>query len=336
MARCKIMLWFVIVSLLSGCAPSVTNIMPLRYESDIKKRIFKSPSLDHIQLKTFTVLPSKLFKEGPPEIIGQTVLENEIVEMQILFFLRNFFETIGYKFVDASEHPDFVATIDGFMPYKEFEIPPQLRTVPKWIPGKTLTTSGGVSGTYRSSSGLGSRGTFGGSITTTTHIPGYMTNETYTVPGYTYGYYYPCARIDVFDSSRGKIIWTGYGVGKSKNSDFRVAIQVMIATLLQDFPNGPFLNLQYSIRDRFGFEFGVITNDGNNYYPCVTVIPNSPAKKAGIKQHDFILSIDGIPTKNKTVSEILDILERGSQKKKSLTLLRVNEKINVEIFSIKP
>lgn len=335
MARCKIILCVVVVLLLGGCAPSITNITSLRHESDLEKRIFKSPSLDHIQLRTFTVLPSKFFKEGPPEILGQTVLENEIVEMQILFFLRNIFESKGYKFVEASDHPDFVATIDGFMPYKEFDIPPQLRTIPKWIPGKTLTTSGGVSGTYRSS-GLGSRGTFGGSMTTTTYIPGYMTTETYTISGYTYSNYYPCARIDVFDSSSGKIIWTGYGVGASKNSDFRVASQVMIGAFLQDFPKGPFLYLKQSVRDRFGFEFGVLTNDGNNYYPCVTVIPNSPAKKAGIKQYDFILSIDGIPTKNKTVSEILDILERGSQKKKSLTLLRVNEMINVEIFGLNP
>ena len=61
-----------------------------------------------------------------------------------------------------------------------------------------------------------------------TYIPGYMTTQSYTRPGYTEGNFFPTSIIRIFDGKTQKQVWLGNGVGSSKNPDARVSCQDVI------------------------------------------------------------------------------------------------------------
>ncbi|MBW1768900.1 MAG: DUF4136 domain-containing protein [Deltaproteobacteria bacterium] len=293
----KNFLWGAAIIFFYGCAASTTNLSPVWPKDKPHIQTVKAPSLDNIKNKTFSVFPVSRLKREP-------LLKNDILEMQMLFFLRNVLEIRGYRYVKVTEKPDILATIDGHIQHKKNPVYPETLVSPKWVTGKTALK---------------------------TYVPGNMPKQTYKVPRYTEGTFYPVIRIDVLDPNTFKPIWTGMGVGTANNSDLSISSQTIVIFLLDEFPKGPW-SYDY-IMAPFGFGFFVFTNNGNDYYPTVfTVIKNSPADKAGIKRYDMISSIDGIAVRNKPVSEIINMFQKELGKKKSVTLFRLDKQIDVEIF----
>jgi hypothetical protein len=280
-----------------GCAASRTNLSPVHHKDTPRIQIFKAPSLDNIKLNTFSVFPVSRLKKEP-------LLKDDILEMQMLFLLRNIFEIRGYKYVEVTEKPDILATIDGHIQYKKDCVPPKTLESPKWFTEKRALD---------------------------TYVAGNMTKQIYTVPCHTAGTCYPVVRIDALEPNTLKPLWAGIGIGTAGNSDLRISSQTVVIFLLGKFPKGPFSHER--VMTPFGFDIFVFTNNGNDYYPTVfQLIENSPADKAGMKKYDMISSIDGISVRNKPVSEIIKMFQKKLGEKKSVTVFRLDKQISLEIF----
>jgi hypothetical protein len=290
----KNVLLIVAVILLAGCAPFASNLSPVFPRTKPQMKIIKPSSLDISQFRTFSVVPVSGLKKGP-------LLTNEIMELHMLFFLRNAFEFRGYRYVDRTENPDFLATIDGLVSFKPDDYLPKALTSPAWLPIQDISK---------------------------TFVSARMTTQTHKIPAHSGGTVYPDIRIDVLDPDTLKPLWAGIGWAAAKNPDLRISGQTIAIFLIGEFPQGPFpCN---DVAEAFGFAFYIFTNNGNDYYPTVfQVIDDSPAGKAGLMKYDMIASIDGLSVKNRPLSEIIKIFRKGSGNKRSLTLLRDNQKIDI-------
>jgi len=290
----KNVLLIVAVILLAGCAPFASNLSPVFPKTKPQMKIIKTPSLNNSQLRTFSVVPVSCLKKGP-------LITNEIIEMHMLFFLRNAFEFRGYRYVDGTENPDFLATIDGLVSFKPNDCLPKALTSPAWLPAQAISKN---------------------------FAPTRMTAQTYKIPAHTGGTVYPAVRIDVLDPDTLKPLWTGIGWAAARNPDLRISSQTIAIFLLGEFPQGPFSC--NDVTGAFGFAFYIFTNNGSDYYPTVfQVIDDSPAGKAGVMKYDMITSIDGLSVKNRPLSEIIEIFRKGSGGKRSFTLLRGSQKIDI-------
>ena len=253
----------------------------------------------------------------------------------MLFFLRNAFESRNYKYVEVTENPDFIATIDAHIPDRKYAAHPVSLTAPVWFPKDTVFASEGTSGSGNLNSIKRSKYSdkeiSGGNPASKSDVPGYMPTQTYTDPNYTTGIFYPVIRVDVLDPHTFKPVWTGFGKATASNSDLRLSGQTIIIFILGEFPEGP---LSYEpVIGPFGFAFKMSTNNGNDYYPTVyKVIDKSPAQKAGIKESDMISFIDGISVKNKPLSEIMNLLQIERGGKMSIIVLRPDKQVDLEIF----
>jgi hypothetical protein len=318
------------VLLLFGCAttPVKTNLTPTLLLLDPSVSTYKDPSVDFTKYRTFSVFPLSL--------ISKEVKMNEIMEKQILFFIRNRFENLGYLFVELKESPDFLVTADVASEYKEKYVPPQTITMPRWVPGQSITSYGTSFGnfnynTYGSYSSYG-YGSYSGTSTTTTYLPGYMTTQTYTRPGYAVGYHYPSASLEAIDARTFKTIWTGTGVGTSLNPDARVSSQLVLIKMVSEFPSVPMQYICTPSDGVIGMKFAIATADGNNYFPTIVdLAEKSPLKKAGVKVHDMILSIDGHPVVNTPLSEVVCRIMGAPGSPARLEIWRLGEQIPITV-----
>lgn len=205
----------------SSCAPTITNFSPLFLKSKVETQVYKSPKIDQTKYSTFTLQPISHFKEKP-------LLTNGIVEMQMMFIIRNLFEYIGYLYVEPNQRSDFIITVDAVTLQDSGYIPPSTFTVPKWVPGREIVTYGTMTGTYRSWPNYMNRGCITGTTVSTTYVPGYMTNETYVLPGQYYIHNYHGVGIWVFDRANADLLFSGVGMGTSDNSDIRISVIVQV------------------------------------------------------------------------------------------------------------
>jgi hypothetical protein len=313
-----------------SCAPAINNLSFLKLKDKPTLQIYKDPSLDSRKLNTFAVIPISKHREKP-------FLDNDILEMQMLFFLRSTLEELGYRFVNIDESPDFLATLDGLAPYEESYIPPQQFTMPKWVPGKEITTYGFSSGSVNIYGGGNSfipkSGNYSGSSVYTTHLPGYMTTETYTVPGHTVGSYYPTIGIYLLEPKTFKRLYVGVGAGTSDNADLRISSQLLIYSLFRDLPKGPLDYRDEAFIKSYGFGFLIMTANGNDYYPIVIRNSKDPNQyETGLMQNDIILSINGTSTKNKSTLEMTRLFHQASiSSVTSLQVYRLNKVININV-----
>jgi len=317
---------------LTSCAtgPRVTNLSPAYLYLTPSVSSYQDPEASLGQCRTFSVFPASL--------INEEAKTNEIMEKQLLFFLRNCFEAKGYRFVALDQSPDFLATITVTSEYKESYVPPSTGVLPVWVPGRTITSYGSTSGTFNyntygsySSYGWGS---YSGSSSSTTYLPGYMTTQTYTRPGYTVGHHYPVAAVSVFDAKSLKNAWLGTGAGTSDNADARVSGQFVVTNILGKFPNAA-VQPELASSGVVGVGLLVFTNDGNNYVPTVISVPSgAPAAKAGIQPYDMILSIDGVPLVNKPFSEVMQLLKGDPGTPVTLQLWRTGQQLTVNLTRV--
>lgn len=305
----------------TGCANRISNLAPAQLTHAPLVETYRDPNFNVSAYKTFSVLPYSTLTK-----VQKT---NQILEKQMLFALRNMMEGLGYLFVTPDNSPDFLITIDATMHYKEFDVPAQQIFVPRWVPDQEIRSTGTSSGYL---SGVGA---YSGSSTVTTTVPGHFTNETYTVPGYTSGAYYPFIIVAAYDRKTAANIWWGKGVATSNNNDIRVASQWVLKQLVGgNFPSSAYISeLTSACTGEEGLGISIFTIDGNNYYPVVLyVAPNSPAKEADIEVSDFILAINGTPTVNKSNAEIRTIQCGKEGERLTLRLFRDGKQFDVSMI----
>lgn len=310
----------IIVALLSGCAstPRITNLSPAYLYSTPSVSSYKNPEADISDYQTFSVFPQSL--------ISENTKMNEILEKQVLFFLRNELESKGYKFVELNQRPDFLATVRVSSKYETTYVPPQTVTSPRWVPERTITSYSTSSGT------LWGWGNYFGSSTSTIYVPGYMTTETYTRPGYTVGHFYPFAGISIYDGETLERVWLGTGAGASDSADVRVSSQFVIIHILAELPTASTPYDFYPSRGTLSVNLGIFTIDGNNYIPTITrVVKRSPAQTAGLRQYDMILAVDGVSVVNKSFRDVLDLIEGSPGTTTRLDVWRTGQELSIDV-----
>ena len=114
MKKQKNFLWIAAIIFFHGCAAPATNLSPVWPQDKPRVKIIKAPSQYNMKLKTFSLFPVSGFIKEP-------LLKNDIMEMQMLFFLRNVLEKRGYIYARVPEKPDFLATIDGHIQHKKID-----------------------------------------------------------------------------------------------------------------------------------------------------------------------------------------------------------------------
>lgn len=317
---------------LTSCATAlrVTNLSPAY--------LYLTPSVSSYQDPEATLGDYRTFSVFPASLITKEAKTNEIMEKQLLFFLRNCLEAKGYRFVPLDQSPDFLATITVSSEYKESYVPPSTDVLLVWVPGRTITSYSNTSGTFNYNT-YGSYSSYGwgwysGSSSSTTYVPGYMTTQTYTRPGYTVGHHYPVAAVSMFDARTLKNVWLGTGAGTSDNPDARVSGQLVVTNILEKFPNSAVQSEAVS-GGVVGVQLLVFTNDGNNYFPTVLAVANgSPAARAGIKPYDMILSIDCVQVVNKPFSEAMEALRGDPGTPVTLQLWRTGQQLTVNVTRV--
>lgn len=297
---------FLLLSLiLFSCVPAVTNMSPAFHYNEPVTLIHKEPDAQLEKYKTFSVIPLSM--------IDKEYRVNPIVENQLLFQIRNLFESKGFTFVE--KEPDFVVTLWSDIKYESIKVPPSTITIPRYVPGQTIP----MFGSYNYFPyGWGS---WSGYIS----MPGYWTTDIYTIPGYTRGYYFPQIKVFIFDLKKSKLVWIGSGVGVSPNLDIRISGQLVLSKILKDFPNRDNVNI-YDKEGSIGILIGIFTNDGNSYYPTVIeILKDSPADKAGIEKYDMIIEIEGLSTLNKPFSEVMNMLKGLPSSDVKIKVKRLNK-----------
>ncbi len=306
------------------------NLSPAFLKCKPTVLVYKEPEADFTSYRTFSVFPLS--------IIAKDVKMNPILERQILFFIRNIFEAKGYKFVPIDSTPDFLITAQVDIEYKEIKVPPSIKQVPVWVPGKYITIHDFSYYRFNMSSYNSNFshtwGTWQGMDTKTIYVPGYLTTKTYIKPGYTVGYFLPSAIIWVYDGKTLKNVWSGCGVGVSKNPDIRACSQFVIRDILKNFPICSNIDSS-AFKCETGVRIAIFTVDGNSYYPTVLeVIKGTPADSIGIKKYDMIIEIDSVNTCNKPFSEIIKLLEGKPGTKTRIKVKRLNSIITFDLLRI--
>jgi hypothetical protein len=321
----KLVLYFIFVLFsFVSCAPRVTNLTPALLEQRPSLNSYLDYEVPFDEYHTFSVMPISVLND-------ESKLKGGILEKQMLFLLRNYFEAKGYDFVEIDDNPDFVVTIDAFSQYEEIYVPPSTGIMPTWIPGKKVSSTGTSFGTFNlnSYSGTSGWGSYSGMSSTTTYVPGHLELNTYTKPGYSQGYYFPSISLYAFDANSKELVWSAVGVGTSHNNDIRVSGQFVLQGLVGDFPNPTEFTRN---KGQIGVYIAIATNDGNNYFPTILkVIPYSPAYYAGIQLHDMIIEINGVPTVNKPLSEIDQLCNQDVGEKLRMVIWRVGREVEVAV-----
>jgi hypothetical protein len=277
---------------------------------NFEKQIFKDPSIDYNNYKTYYLISTNQFLKGE---------DQSIQEKQLEFFLNNFIYTFcGLKFIPVSDsiEPDLLIVYDYSNDYKERYVSPKTIYLPIWNKGRTSSTKINSS----SSSNLNVIGDINllGNVRTTnsstinTSTPGEWTITQIERPGYTVGKYFPGVSIIIYDNSNKNKIWEGIGTGSSINKDFRLAGQYIMTYLGFEIPIGSFRDEDLYLNNDgwMGLSIMPYNTEGQDFYPIITnIIDKSPAIKGGLKVDDVIISINGIPTKNITSKKIANLIK---------------------------
>jgi hypothetical protein len=318
-----------LAGLTNANAQKRNNLSPAALKLNPTISSYRDPDVDFSRYKTFAVFPYSLLVSGGGA-------PNEILEKQILFFLRNSMEMRGYRFVQITDNPDLLVTMNVTSEYQQYYVPPQAVTVPQFVPGTIVRTQSTSSGNFNLNT-VGSPnlawGSYSGQTTSNTYVPGFTTYQTVTRPGYTAGAYYPSVSIAAFDGTTLKKVWTGTGVGTSDNPDARVSSQLVSLPILSQFPAST--QATPIAEGIVGISWSVMTFDGNAFVPTVVALLNGgPAKKAGIKQYDMILAIDGQSLVNKPYSEVIRLLRKEPGQQSFFEVWRLGQRKTVRITRV--
>ena len=315
----KLFFLSLVMLVVPSCVPRYSVFEPLDLETEPIVEYYSDMNFDYASVFSFAVVPIR-------KLTNKTYDNyNPLAEDSISFSIRNIMELNGYQFSDS---PDIVLLYLFSNKYEQSYIPPQQYTSFMYIPGKNVTTTTDFSGNINSITGWGS---FSGTATTTTRTPATIMPYTFTTPGKTVGYYYPGVNIWVYDLRNEKIIWQGFAVGASKNSDIRVSSQVLLMKLLSNFPRSqrPGVEPPSGV---IGVWVRVLTFDGNTFFPVIVDVDKGlPADRAGLKVGDIILKINNYSTINKSTSYI-DRLLRGEAG--SIVTLEIMRNNNTQIISV--
>lgn len=239
----------------------------LHYVMNIKA--YKDPDKDLSSYKTFTF--DYTDKKNP-------LLEKELFKMVETALTEGIYSK-GRGLRRSEDNPDILITMNFYTGRKEEYTPPET----------VVTTRVGGGWT----SGFIGQSWYGG------YEPVPIT-ESYTKPGYTKVSYYRNIRLNFLDYSEltsGKklktppLIWIGEVESEGYSSDIRAVAPVLLTMLLGEFPVKTGEKIQKVHHTTYG-SIGIKV-DADDSRLIREVLPGSPAEKAGLKEGNIILKVDG-------------------------------------------
>jgi len=315
---------------LSGCAGSRHNLSSLALVGPPATHTERSADLDSAKYYTFSVFPVSKFSSSAGLKAGS--YENEM-----LFIVRCAFEARGYTFVEPSENPDFLVTIDTDMP-EAGAPPPAGLQLPERKVGSALALDAPLSGLFtpelrQQYTGLGwgtlpemdpMKGLFPGKTLLDSLKPGHELRGTLTLV--------------VLDSQTMNEVWVGVGGGLSPVPSFKVASQTMIWSLVNEFPRPHMAERRRSAADLMGIDYRICTADGVRYYPAVIALdPKRPNNSSGdIGTYDVILAVGGETVVNRPYSKVMQRLGGPTGIQVNVTMWRVGEQVNTFVVPQPP
>jgi len=178
---------------------------------------------------------------------------------------------------------------------------------------------------------------------TSTWVPGSTQYIPVTRPGRTMGYYYPALLLSAYDRASlakspedaGKaLVWTSTIVGSSQVGDGVLTGQMLLLRLLRESPSLPQRPEApgVSLGRALGATAAMLTDDGRNAYPTVLgVTKGSAADKAGLRQWDMVLEVNGRPTANASFAELTEMLAPPAGRAKRLLVKRPEGEVTVHL-----
>ena len=289
---------FLIFLLLSGCASVNTsrhNLLPAALKAKPTTQISHSTKYNFSNYRTFTVQAISTFSDN------DNVKKNDVVQMHLLFSLRNALEGRGYKFVKPSETPDFVATIESFVAKESNYLATAISSKSKWkiddvahLKPRLDSDTALVLGEYHSV------------MTSSNH----NSTSPKTPQGLRVGTHYPQIEVTLFDKKNMSVGWSGTAIGASHSSEIQISAQLIVRSLISQLQLSEHRSTNFPLNTgKIGLGYAIITTDGKNYYPAITGLnANAPANTAGLKNTDYIIEINNQPTLNKTTASISNML----------------------------
>ncbi len=120
--------------------------------------------------------------------------------------------------------------------------------------------------------------------------------------------------------------WTKRYKGKIKtDDDMKVAIDTMIASLNEPYTHfmtkEEFKNLNTSIKSKI-YGIGVNIYNDSGKITVFSVVPETPAQRAGLKPDDIILKVGNVECNGKKIDQVADLIRGAKDTKVVLTFLR--------------
>lgn len=234
-------------------------------------KAYKDPDKDLSSYKTFTF--DYTCKENP-------LLEKELFKTVETILTEGIYGSKGRGLKHSKENPDLLITMNFYTGKKEEYTPPETIVTTRI---KQVWTSGHI--------GFTMAGRY-------ENVP---ITESHTKPGYTKVSYYRNIRLNFLDYSKltsGKkleippLVWIGEVDNEGSFSDIRAVAPVLLYELLGEFPAKTGIK---TIRKDYLTTYGSIgvKLDEKDIWLIREVLPGSPAEKAGLKEGNIILKVDG-------------------------------------------
>ena len=310
----KYQISFLIFLLLNGCAAVNTsrhNLLPAALKEKPVTQVSHSNEYNFSNYRTFTVLPISTFSDD-----NKTDSNNDVVQMHLLFTLRNALEGRGYKFVKPSETPDFIATIENFAAKEKNYLATAISSKSKWKTKDVVdskldfeTEAPLIWGEYHNL------------MTSSNH----QSSSPKTPQGLAVGTYYPQIEVTLFDKKNMSVGWRGTAIGVSHSEATQISAQLIVRSLMSQLQISKHRATNFPLNTgKIGLGYAVITTDGKNYYPAITGLnADTPAKKGGLQNADYIIEINNLATLNKTTGSISNMLSGAEGSKIKLKIWRM-------------
>ena len=109
-----IALFTIIITGCNGGAGVPSNLQPAALRTQPVVNVARDPGFELESKETFTTLPRSEFSGASK----QPVFGDELVEREMLFYLRSIFESHGFRYVEQNTESDFIVSLDGANDYR--------------------------------------------------------------------------------------------------------------------------------------------------------------------------------------------------------------------------
>lgn len=234
-------------------------------------------------LLTFCIQPS-----------DDTLPDRSLIDQSVpAFYLRNALELGGYQYTRVPDSADFIVTVDLRGEYHKTRIPQRSITLPVFDAERKIVVGHSELG-YEVQPPVSWRDldptVIARSLSDAGTIP--TTSPIYHGPD---GDYYWISSVAIYDGHTHSQIWMGNGIIWTDLANYLMSFQDLINVLCARIPKATRQKDSIVIPSGLiGIFYAIQSTNGRHFYPFVTELnTGGAAERAGIKQNDIIIQIDG-------------------------------------------